>query len=244
MRADLRTSPGGAGESLVALDATDPLRIRQDGDRSWMDRSACRDAVTGPDDDVFFAPEVEERGRRRGLANEQAERERAALELCARCPVQAECLAYAVATRQQHGIWGGRTEAQLHALIARTGQSGRRAPIDVGTVRGQRVGSLRPLARRSHCPVGHPYDQANTYVTAGGKRHCSACRRTRALAQQRQLTARRTHCPQGHPYDQANTDYDARGRRRCRTCRRARGQAESRSIAGQRAARAPRGRSW
>ena len=42
------------------------------------------------------------------------------------------------------------------------------------------------LARRTHCPNGHPFDDANTYVTRAGVRHCRACkrewRRARALA--------------------------------------------------------------
>jgi hypothetical protein len=31
-------------------------------------------------------------------------------------------------------------------------------------------------ARRTHCPQGHPYDEANTYVNARGHRQCRACR--------------------------------------------------------------------
>jgi HNH endonuclease len=31
--------------------------------------------------------------------------------------------------------------------------------------------------RISHCPRGHEYDQANTYVSAAGSRTCRACRR-------------------------------------------------------------------
>lgn len=31
--------------------------------------------------------------------------------------------------------------------------------------------------RKTHCSKGHPYDEANTYVTPKGKRDCRACRR-------------------------------------------------------------------
>lgn len=37
--------------------------------------------------------------------------------------------------------------------------------------------------RKTHCPKGHPYDEANTYVTKQGHRLCRACHRERARAQ-------------------------------------------------------------
>jgi hypothetical protein len=40
------------------------------------------------------------------------------------------------------------------------------------------------FANRTHCPVGHPYDEENTYVFGDGRRRCRTCRR-------RQQTARR-----------------------------------------------------
>jgi WhiB family transcriptional regulator, redox-sensing transcriptional regulator len=39
-----------------------------------------------------------------------------ALAICGSCPVRAECLEYAMATSQVHGIWGGTTEEQRLAL--------------------------------------------------------------------------------------------------------------------------------
>jgi WhiB family redox-sensing transcriptional regulator len=38
--------------------------------------------------------------------------------VCAGCPVRRQCLQYALATRQMHGVWGGLTEdeRQLHGL--------------------------------------------------------------------------------------------------------------------------------
>jgi hypothetical protein len=32
-------------------------------------------------------------------------------------------------------------------------------------------------ARKTHCPQGHPYDEANTYVSRQGGRNCRACHR-------------------------------------------------------------------
>jgi hypothetical protein len=34
----------------------------------------------------------------------------------------------------------------------------------------------------THCPKGHPYDEANTYVTARGHRKCRACHNAKTLA--------------------------------------------------------------
>jgi WhiB family transcriptional regulator, redox-sensing transcriptional regulator len=179
-------------------------RLRQG---SWTDRAACRREVTSAGDDIFFAPEVDEcGGSRRDAARLAAERESRALALCGRCPVQVECLAYAVATRQQHGVWGARTEQELGQLIAAAGSFERRPPIDAGVARGPRLGA------RARCPAGHLYDEANTY-RYGSRRVCRTCHRARV-----RRPARATHCPYGHPYNQANTAYDARGHRRCRAC--------------------------
>ena len=34
---------------------------------------------------------------------------------------------------------------------------------------------------KTHCPYGHSYDEANTYVTKQGDRHCIACARQRTI---------------------------------------------------------------
>ena len=89
--------------------------------------------VTSADEDIFFAPELDVLGGNRGAATRlAATRERQALAVCDRCPVQVQCLAYAVATRQQHGVWGGRTQQELRRLVANTDRPKRRPPVDVG----------------------------------------------------------------------------------------------------------------
>src|SRR5687768_7298217 len=82
-------------------------------DREWMDQAACGDRIASPASDVFFAPDAEEAGGRAAATSEARRRELIALAVCDRCPVRPACLAYAVATRQQLGVWGGRTEQQL-----------------------------------------------------------------------------------------------------------------------------------
>ena len=38
---------------------------------------------------------------------------------CRRCPVIATCLAYALDTGQEYGVWGGQTERERRALLAK-----------------------------------------------------------------------------------------------------------------------------
>ena len=63
----------------------------------WRDQSACRDA----DPETFFPHPTDTRG----LAE--------ALDHCAVCPVKAACLEFALATRQEFGVWGGLTETEV-----------------------------------------------------------------------------------------------------------------------------------
>jgi len=65
-------------------------------DVSWQDRAACRDM----DALLFFGPDGEP-GREREI------REAKAKAVCASCPVQAQCLDYALGNSITHGIWGG-----------------------------------------------------------------------------------------------------------------------------------------
>jgi hypothetical protein len=73
-------------------------------------------------------------------------------------------------------------------------------------------------AAKTHCPTGHPYDDANTLILSRGRRDCRTCQRSGARKTQRS----KTHCPQGHEYTPENTFMDSGKWRRCLTCRRAR----------------------
>lgn len=73
---------------------------------SWRDLGSCLDHSG----DLFF-PAGET-----GLAAEQAE---VAKSICVECPVQVECLAYAVETGQRFGVWGGTTEEERSRLRRR-----------------------------------------------------------------------------------------------------------------------------
>jgi hypothetical protein len=79
--------------------------------------------------------------------------------------------------------------------------------------------------RKTHCPAGHPYDEANTRIY-DGRRWCRQCVRDRSGYKGNPLPGDRTHCPQGHPYDEENT-YRANGKRQCRTCKQERLQSRT-----------------
>ncbi len=73
----------------------------------WQLRAACR----GPHATVFFPPPRFER------KHERLAREAAAKEICEACGVRQECLEYALAIREPHGIWGALTETERKALL-------------------------------------------------------------------------------------------------------------------------------
>ena len=64
---------------------------------AWMDRAACR----GMDSATFF-PSA-------GHPTDEAR------EVCARCPVRRECLAYAVA-EDLEGVWAGTSKQERRAM--------------------------------------------------------------------------------------------------------------------------------
>jgi WhiB family transcriptional regulator, redox-sensing transcriptional regulator len=63
---------------------------------SWLERAAC----VGMDAEPFFGPDGER-------AQQREIREARAAAICARCPVQAQCLDYALDNSISYGIWGG-----------------------------------------------------------------------------------------------------------------------------------------
>jgi WhiB family transcriptional regulator, redox-sensing transcriptional regulator len=72
-------------------------------DYSWRNQSICRDT----DPDLFFPVGTT------GQALIQIAR---AKEVCGECPVSAECLAFALETNQDSGIWGGTSEEERRVM--------------------------------------------------------------------------------------------------------------------------------
>ncbi|MDA8040130.1 MAG: WhiB family transcriptional regulator [Actinomycetota bacterium] len=83
--------------------------IAKRGEELWQARAACR----GPHAGIFFPPSHIER------KEERLTRERTAKAICHSCPVEDECLEYAVRIREAHGIWGGRNETERKQIIDR-----------------------------------------------------------------------------------------------------------------------------
>lgn len=74
----------------------------------WMEHALC---ANHPDPDLWFPSES---GTRAAL------QVRAAKDICADCPVTAECLAAAQADPGTYGIWGGLTQPERRRLHRRT----------------------------------------------------------------------------------------------------------------------------
>jgi WhiB family redox-sensing transcriptional regulator len=71
----------------------------------WRESAACR----GEDPDLFFPV---------GTTGPAVAQEREAAAICRRhCPVVQICGQWALATRQEHGVWGGMTEAQRRSIL-------------------------------------------------------------------------------------------------------------------------------
>jgi WhiB family redox-sensing transcriptional regulator len=81
---------------------------------SWRSRAACKSL----DPDLFFPV---------GETGEALEQIEAAKAVCRGCPVQQECLEYALAANEQAGIWGGTTEAERRAIRRRRARERRAA---------------------------------------------------------------------------------------------------------------------
>lgn len=70
------------------------------------DEASVRPACFGLDVEVFYGPEVDLREEN---DEEKHERERKALAVCEGCPVQTECLHWALTNHENWGIWGWMT---------------------------------------------------------------------------------------------------------------------------------------
>ncbi|MGH8874410.1 MAG: WhiB family transcriptional regulator [Acidimicrobiia bacterium] len=69
---------------------------------NWREAAACRDLALS----FFPTPDDSE-----GIA--------LAKSVCAACPVQGDCLAYAIETNQSEGIWGAHTASERARLRRR-----------------------------------------------------------------------------------------------------------------------------
>lgn len=81
-----------------------PEAVEVTGRPLWMAGARCRDVPT----EVFFDESMEDE----------------AVRCCAGCAVRATCLAYALATGEPDGVWGGMTARRRRRLIERDADDG------------------------------------------------------------------------------------------------------------------------
>lgn len=73
----------------------------------WQQQGLCRAGDTA----VFFPPAQFEH------KPEREAREAQAKAICTGCPVRVECLDWALATREPHGVWGGHSESERRQIL-------------------------------------------------------------------------------------------------------------------------------
>jgi WhiB family redox-sensing transcriptional regulator len=83
---------------------------------TWRERAACRTE----DPELFFPV---------GIAGPALDQLIEAKSVCHRCPVAAECLAWALDTGQRAGVWGGLSEDERHELQRRSARIAGRAHL-------------------------------------------------------------------------------------------------------------------
>lgn len=73
----------------------------------WQEHGLCR----ATDSAVFFAPPHFEH------KPEREAREAKAKAICVECPVRTQCLEWALAIREPHGVWGGLSETERRQIL-------------------------------------------------------------------------------------------------------------------------------
>jgi WhiB family redox-sensing transcriptional regulator len=79
------------------------------GEPAWYAQAACR----GRDPNLWHAAEDAGKSSIAGQRKAHAE----ALAVCDSCPVVDDCLQYALAQPERHGVWGGLVPAERRRLL-------------------------------------------------------------------------------------------------------------------------------
>ncbi len=79
--------------------SVNPLPLSLDAPADWRGDAACSDV----DVDLFFA--VDDATQHEAVA------------ICESCPVRAECLEWALSTKEPHGVWGGCAEGERKQML-------------------------------------------------------------------------------------------------------------------------------
>jgi len=97
-------------------------------------------------------------------------------EVCLACPVKEECLAHALATNEQHGMWGGASPRERRAISA-----GAQMLAEWGSYHGDAAGTPRGYYREKRAGQKPCYACARAYNKQVSDRE-KARRRERASA--------------------------------------------------------------
>jgi WhiB family redox-sensing transcriptional regulator len=111
---------------------------------SWHAQAACRQVDTS----LFYSPEGE-----RGPRKER--REAAAKQVCGSCRVVELCAAYAIASREPYGTWGGLSETDRRTLLRGIDPRGAQLRYRSALAAWERQGS-RPQVERRLAPQREP----------------------------------------------------------------------------------------
>jgi len=133
----------------------------------WRHRAACRDE----DPELFFPV-----GNSGPALVQIAE----AKTVCNRCPVAAQCLAWALDSGQEYGVWGGVSEVELRALRRRDAEPIPEATVDDADIRlalsGRAVAftaAERRVAARRMLAMGHSRSRISQALKVNYKTVCS-----------------------------------------------------------------------
>jgi WhiB family redox-sensing transcriptional regulator len=96
-------SQEGASAAMSTVTSTTESRWSAPPPMRWRDRAACLEE----DPELFFPIGAKEPAM---LQVEEAK------QVCARCPVDSECLSWALANREEYGVWGGLSEDERRSL--------------------------------------------------------------------------------------------------------------------------------
>jgi WhiB family redox-sensing transcriptional regulator len=86
--------------------------VRSAHDTTWQDRALC----FGDEPDLYY-PEGDSFAEIPPAPEVVQARADAAKDVCSRCPVRAECLAFALANGEEFGVWGGMEPDERFALL-------------------------------------------------------------------------------------------------------------------------------
>lgn len=119
---------------------------------TWRQQAACRNV----NPNLMFPGDWDTNG----IENAKA--------ICRTCPSQTGCLNYAITTRQDHGIWGGTTEAERVAVRRRRARADRAAGI--------------PPAPRQPKPINHGTDGGYRAHLRRKEKPCDSCKKAHDIA--------------------------------------------------------------